>query len=506
MTPRSGIPWRARPRSRTPSIPGWAARSTLLTMAPATDTPCFSKSAAFRTISSIGRPTPPSLTITAGAPNRRATTAFESPITAPTPAWPVPSMSTSSFESARIACARRILAPRSSTTSPAMYAFVKPRGMCTGLMTSFGSVRPKTAFMSTASSSAGTPLSSVTVRWPTGFVKPVRRPSSTKAWTRPSEAVVFPRFWPVAARYRWRIRRLRGATATAASARSRTGSRESRARSARTRRGARRRGAGSAGPHPATAVAACRIAVGVGAATRAGRGDGSSARGGLPLDERDRLLEARDRLGLDRVRLEVRAEPLQHVADEAQEDAGVRHEELRLVVVANQRQATLEDAAVLDVGDLGGERVALDSVRVVQEVEGVVDRQAEARPPGDEPFVHLGRDPDLGHLVEHLGRHGEQADERAPGARAEHDLERPLQREDLRIEARAGDDVGEEILDVVEHRGVRHRGPQVADLLLEQELLFVVEHPSMVHRGMAGTVGPRGDVRRRLRRVRRSGQ
>ncbi len=181
-------------------MPGWAARSTLLTMAPATVTPCFSNSAALRTISSMGRPTPPSLTITAGAPSTPATTAFESPITAPTPACPVPSMRTSSFVSARIACARRIRAPRSSTTSPAMYAFVNPRGMWTGLITEFGSVSPKTAFMSTASSSAGTPVSSVTVRWPTGFVKPVRSPDSRKAWSRPSEAVVFPRFWPVAAR------------------------------------------------------------------------------------------------------------------------------------------------------------------------------------------------------------------------------------------------------------------------------------------------------------------
>ena len=96
---------------------------------------------------------------------------------------------------------------------------------------------------------------------------------------------------------------------------------------------------------------------------------------------------------------------------------GVGHEELRLVVVADERQAALQDAALLDVGDLGREVVALDAVGVVEEVEGVVDGQAEARPPGDEPLVDLGRDADLGDLVEDLGRDGEQADERGPGAR-----------------------------------------------------------------------------------------
>ncbi len=67
-------------------MPGWAARSTLLTIAPATGTPFAAKCDALRTISSIGRPTPPSLTMIAGAPSIAATTAFDSPITAPTPA------------------------------------------------------------------------------------------------------------------------------------------------------------------------------------------------------------------------------------------------------------------------------------------------------------------------------------------------------------------------------------------------------------------------------------
>ena len=67
------------------AIPGWASTFTLLTMAPATATPWAAKWLAFRTSSSMGRPTPPSLTITAGARRSPATTAFESPITAPTP-------------------------------------------------------------------------------------------------------------------------------------------------------------------------------------------------------------------------------------------------------------------------------------------------------------------------------------------------------------------------------------------------------------------------------------
>ena len=101
-----------------------------------------------------------------------------------------------------------------------------------------------------------------------------------------------------------------------------------------------------------------------------------------------------------------------------EEDARVGHEELRLVVVADQRQPTLQDAPFLDVGDLGREVVALDAVRVVQEVEGVVDGQAEAGPPRDEPLVDLGRDADLGDLVEDLRRDGQQPDQRRPRARA----------------------------------------------------------------------------------------
>ena len=54
-------------------------------MAPATGTPCASKCEALSTISSIGRPTPPSEMMTVGARSIEATRAFDSPTTAPTP-------------------------------------------------------------------------------------------------------------------------------------------------------------------------------------------------------------------------------------------------------------------------------------------------------------------------------------------------------------------------------------------------------------------------------------
>ena len=95
-------------------------------------------------------------------------------------------------------------------------------------------------------------------------------------------------------------------------------------------------------------------------------------------------------------------------------------------------------------------------------------------------------DAHLGHLVEDLRRHGQQADQRRPGAGAEHHLERALEGEDLGVEAGAGDDVGEQVLDVVEHAGLGHRVREVEDLLLEQELFFVVKHGSrMVAPGFA---------------------
>ena len=121
--------------------------------------------------------------------------------------------------------------------------------------------------------------------------------------------------------------------------------------------------------------------------------------------------------------------------DEAQEHARVGHEELRLVVVADEREPALEDAPVLDVRDLRREVVALDAVRVVEEVQGVVDGQAEPGAPGDQALVDLGRDADLGDLVEDLGGDGQQPDQRRPGARPEHHLEAALEGEHLGVEA-----------------------------------------------------------------------
>ena len=75
-------------------------------------------------------------------------------------------------------------------------------------------------------------------------------------------------------------------------------------------------------------------------------------------------------------------------------------------------------------------------------------------------------------------------DERRAGPRPEHHLEAALEGEDLGIEARAGDDVGQQVLDVVEDAGLGDGVGEVEDLLLEQELLFVVEH------GRDGSTGP----------------
>src|SRR5881628_2850617 len=123
--------------------------------------------------------------------------------------------------------------------------------------------------MSTASSTAGSPAS-ITVRWPTGFMNPASRPRRMKPSNKPSAAVVLPRFWPVAARYSWRIAR-------------------------------------PGGPR--------RL----------------RARGRLALDERDPVAQALDGVRVDRLGLEVRAEPIHDVCHEPEEHRGVGHEELRLV-------------------------------------------------------------------------------------------------------------------------------------------------------------------------------
>ncbi len=86
-------------------------------MAPATGTPWASKCEALSTISSIGLPTPPSEMMTVGARSIEATRAFDSPTTAPTPAWPVPSISQMSWP-AKNRWAARIGPSMSSTMSP----------------------------------------------------------------------------------------------------------------------------------------------------------------------------------------------------------------------------------------------------------------------------------------------------------------------------------------------------------------------------------------------------
>ena len=123
-----------------------------------------------------------------------------------------------------------------------------------------------------------------------------------------------------------------------------------------------------------------------------------------------------ERVGVDSLVVGLRHEAVEHVGDQSVENGRVGHEELRLVVVADQRQAALQHAPVVDMRNLRREVVALDAVGVVQEVERVVDRQSESGAPGDQALVDLGLDVDLGDLVEHLGRDGQQAHQRRAGA------------------------------------------------------------------------------------------
>jgi len=62
------------------------------------------------------------------------------------------------------------------------------------------------------------------------------------------------------------------------------------------------------------------------------------------------------------------------------------------------------------------------------------------------------------------------------GPRSEHHLERPLQGEHFRVEPGARDDVGQEVLDIVQDARLGQGVGEMEGLLLEQELLFVVEH------------------------------
>ena len=169
------MPWRARPRSRVRARSGLAIEVDLVDDR-AGDLHAVALEQRGVEHDLVDRPADAAL----GHDDRRRAehrrdAAFDSPMTAPTPACPVPSMSSMSRSAANEAWASRIRAGRSSTTSPSMYAWVKPRGMWTGLIRPSGSGSPNTAFIRTASSSAGTP-SSMTVRWPTGLKNPVERP------------------------------------------------------------------------------------------------------------------------------------------------------------------------------------------------------------------------------------------------------------------------------------------------------------------------------------------
>src|SRR3954471_21435458 len=62
-------------------------------------------------------------------------------------------------------------------------------------------------------------------------------------------------------------------------------------------------------------------------------GGRSAPDGRLSLDPVYRVPQPGQRLGVHRVRLQVRAQPFHHVGDQAQEDRRIGQEELRLVVV-----------------------------------------------------------------------------------------------------------------------------------------------------------------------------
>ena len=56
----------------------------------------------------------------------------------------------------------------------------------------------------------------------------------------------------------------------------------------------------------------------------------------------------------------------------------------------------------------------------------------------------------------------------------EHRLERTLQRDHLGVEVARGDQVNEQVLDVVERRTLGERGGKREDLLAKEKALFVV--------------------------------
>ena len=117
-------------------MPGCASTSTLLTIAPATGTPCAREQRRVQD-DLVDRAPDAALadTMIAGAPELRRDDRVRQPDHRPDPG--VARALDEQDVVVREAGVRagRSVAGRSSTTSPAMYAFVKPRGMWTGLIT-----------------------------------------------------------------------------------------------------------------------------------------------------------------------------------------------------------------------------------------------------------------------------------------------------------------------------------------------------------------------------------
>ena len=130
------------PRRSVSSIPGCSSTRTLFTIAPATGTPCACE---VRRVEDDLVDRPPDAAL-GHDHRRRAEHRRDHRVRQPDhrPDARVPGALDEQHVVAReLACAARIRAPRSSTTWPAMYALVNPRGMCTGLMTGYDSGRSK---------------------------------------------------------------------------------------------------------------------------------------------------------------------------------------------------------------------------------------------------------------------------------------------------------------------------------------------------------------------------
>ena len=351
----------------------------MFTIAPATCTPCFANSDAFSTISSIGRPDAALADDDRRRPEARRHDRVRQPDDRPDACVPR-ALDEQHVMVGERGVRRAIRAPRSSTTSPAMYAFVKPRGMCTGL-----SDRVRLRQPEGRAHQDGVLVGRLAVVDDGSLADGLHEPGVEPAPHEPLEQ-------PEGGR---------GLAAVLA------GRREVQLRTASSHvAGRQRRVRGARSTRQTRALALVRRSI------------RSGARGRLALDQRDAVAQPSDVSASTASVSRYGPSRSMTSATRPEEDRRVGDEELRLVVVADERQSALEDAALLDVGDLGREVVALDAVGVVQEVEGVVDREAEAGAPSDQPLVDLRRDAHLGDLVEHLGRDGQQPDERGPGARA----------------------------------------------------------------------------------------